>query len=79
MNWYGFLMMGPVRLRLMSEIDSSSKPCFEEEIIKCVVLEYVIYSPALQMVAAFKAPIPAETAKEIIRCVQMFQSFQFFK
>ena len=36
------------------EIDSSSKPCFEEEIIKCVVLEYVIYSPSLQMAAVFQ-------------------------
>ena len=38
-----------VRLRLMSEIDSSSKPCFEEEIIKCVALDYVICHDVLSL------------------------------
>ena len=43
------------------EIDSSSKPCFEEEIIKCGFLEYVSNSPALQKAAASSAPISAKT------------------
>ena len=41
----------PMLDSVLCQIDSSSKPCFEEEIIKCVVLEYVIYSPDLQMAA----------------------------
>ena len=57
----------PVRLLLMSEIDSSSKPYFEEEIIKCVVLDYVIYSPVLQKAAATSSSYPCtSTIQKII-------------